>query len=94
MHNSLTGMYADDTGLYSTGSSISAMEATMNRDLSKLCFWLLQSWKLICRLFFLSPLPPYTMLADLCRSCSVQPTLILGGGRGGGVGENSDKYEK
>ena len=30
------------------------------------------------------------MLADLCRSCSVQPTLILGGGGG----ENSDKYEK
>ena len=35
-------MYADDTAsLYSTGPSISAMEETMNRDLSKLCFWLL-----------------------------------------------------
>ena len=43
-----------------------------------------QSWKSICRLFFLCPLPPYTMLADLCRSCSVQPTLILGVGGGGG----------
>ena len=41
MHDSLTGMYADDTGLYSTGPSISAMEETMNRDLSKLCCWLL-----------------------------------------------------
>ena len=41
---------------------------------------MVQSWKLICRLFFLSPLPPYTMLADLCRSCSVQPTFDLGGG--------------
>ena len=38
VHDSLTGMYADDTSLYSTGPSISAMEETMNRDLSKLCF--------------------------------------------------------
>ena len=37
VHDSLTGMYADDTGLYSTGPSISAVEETMNRDLSKLC---------------------------------------------------------
>ena len=41
VHDSLTGMYADDTGLYSMGPSISAMEETMNRDLSKLCCWLL-----------------------------------------------------
>ena len=34
MHDNLTGMYADDIGLYSTGPSISAMEETMNRDLS------------------------------------------------------------
>ena len=34
-------MYASDTGLYSTGPSISTMEETMNRDLCKLCFWLL-----------------------------------------------------
>ena len=48
-------------------------------------FSMIESWKLICRLFFLSPLPPYTMLADLCRSWSVQPTLIFGGGGGGRV---------
>ena len=41
VHDSLTGMYADDTGLYSMGPSISAMEETLNRDLSKLCCWLL-----------------------------------------------------
>ena len=41
MHDSLTGMYADDTGLYSTRTSISVMKETMNRNLSKLCFWLL-----------------------------------------------------
>ena len=41
VHDSLTGMYADDTGLYSTGPSISAMEETMDKDLSKLCCWLL-----------------------------------------------------
>ena len=41
VHDSLTAMYADDTGLYSTGPSISAMEETMNRDFPKLCFWLL-----------------------------------------------------
>ena len=46
----------------------------------------LQSWKLIRRLFFLSPLPPYTMLAGLCRSS--EPCSDLGGletGGGGGV---------
>ena len=41
VHDSLTDMYADDTGLYSTGPSISAMEETMNRDLSKMYCWLL-----------------------------------------------------
>ena len=41
MHDSLTGMYSDDTGLYFMESSISVMEETINRDLSKLCFWLL-----------------------------------------------------
>ena len=41
VHDNLTGMYANDTGLYPTGPSISAMEETMNRDLSNLCCWLL-----------------------------------------------------
>ena len=34
VHDSLTGMYADDTGLYSTGPSISAMEETTNKDIN------------------------------------------------------------
>ena len=38
MHDSLTGMHANDIGLYSMGSWIFAMEETMNRDLSKAVF--------------------------------------------------------
>ena len=42
-----SGIYADDTGLYSTGPSISAMEETVKRDLYKLCCWLLANNYLI-----------------------------------------------
>ena len=34
VHDSLTGIYADDTSLYSMGSSISAIEETINRELA------------------------------------------------------------
>ena len=33
-------MYEDDTGLYATGFSISEMETSLDKALSKLCLWL------------------------------------------------------
>ena len=39
VHYSQTGMYADDTGLYAAGLSISEIETSLNRDLSRLCLW-------------------------------------------------------
>ena len=68
VRDSLTGMYANDTSLYSTGPSISAMEETMYRDLLKLFFWLLAN-KLstnTVKIKFMVIAPPYNMskLAD------------------------------
>ena len=40
VHYSQTGMYADDTGLYAAGFSISEMKISFNKDLSGLCLWL------------------------------------------------------
>ena len=40
VHYSQTGMYADDTGLYAAGFSISEIETSLNKDLSRLCLWL------------------------------------------------------
>ena len=40
VHYSQTGIYADDTGLYATGFSILEIEASLNKDLSRLCSWL------------------------------------------------------
>ena len=40
VHYSQTGMYADDTGIYTTGFSISEIETSLNKDLSRLCLWL------------------------------------------------------
>ena len=36
VHYSQTGMYADDTGLYATGFSISEMDTSLNKDLSSI----------------------------------------------------------
>ena len=40
VHYNQTGMYADDTGLYAAGSSLSEIEPSLNKDLSRLCLWL------------------------------------------------------
>ena len=40
VHYSQTGMYTDDTGLYTAGFSISDIETSLNKDLSRLCLWL------------------------------------------------------
>ena len=40
VHYSQTGMYADDTGLYATRLSLSEVETSLNKDLSRLCLWL------------------------------------------------------
>ena len=40
VHYSQTGMYADDTGLYAAGCSISEIKTSLNKDLSRLCLWL------------------------------------------------------
>ena len=40
MHYSQIGMYEDDTGLYATSLSISEIETSLNKDLSRLSLWL------------------------------------------------------
>ena len=40
VHYSQTGMYADDTGLYTAGLSLLEMETSLNKDLSRFCSWL------------------------------------------------------
>ena len=59
----------------------------------KLCtLMVLQSWKLICRLFFLFPPSPIYNVGRSLQVLLSSANIDLGGG-GEGV-ENSDKYEK